>query len=381
MTLSTCEETEMELDRSELIPAYRYIEAKNNRTPLLPFGEIHKDGYTVNLWAKMDTLNAGGSFKDRGSGYLIHKAVNSGVLNIGDTVVTASAGNHAKGVARAAAEHGLNSKIFMSESTPPLKIEGTKALGGDVELVDGSYNDAAKLAEEFSRNGNLFYIPAYAHPDVMVGQSTVATEILIQMFKRGIHPDFFIAPFGGGGLTNGCGFALDDNEFHGGGKTHVYGVQARNFNTMFRSFKAGELLSYVESGDTIADGIRVPHASEEMLRLSQRYLDDMFDVTEEEIRGAIRRVYRSEFITTLQQLPVGELEYDYGFHYNHRERVPLMNRVEGAAAAAFACAFSEDRIPYGEIAEKACRKEINGVVVASGNNIDQNLLDEILSEE
>jgi len=375
------------LNPTEILMAYDVIEGTHQKTPLIPFGLVHEDGFEVDIYAKMDTLNPGGSFKDRGSLYFVDKAIRSKELRKGDVIVTASAGNHAKGVAKAARDYGLNAIIFMSDQTPKTKIDGTKELGAEVILVEGDYHKTAKDAEEYSKSENFVYVPAYEHADIILGQSTVVTETMIQLFGKGIRPDFFVFPYGGGGLANGGGFAASRFDSTGefridgyGEKIFTYGVQAENFNTMFRSYRSGKLLDYEPRGETIADGIRVPNASEQMLQLSERYLDDMFDVTEEQIRGAIREVYGSELLTNLMNLPIEELRV-HGFHPNHRKGIGDLNVVEGAAAAAFASTFADDKIPYEKIARAISpREKIVGVVIASGNNIDRKLLEEILAE-
>ncbi len=374
-----------DLNPNEIPLASTLIENVHGKTPLVSYGKIHSDGYNVNLYVKMDTLNPGGSFKDRGSLYFVAKAVGRGKLRRRDTIVTASAGNHAKGVAKAARDYGLNSVIFMSDQTPRTKIQGTKRLEADVRLIDGDYHEAAKQAEEFSREKRITYIPAYEHPDIILGQSTVVTEAIGQAFSENFHPDFIVFPFGGGGLANGGGLAAkywqDHFLFTKDGsreKTHTYGVQSENFNTMVRSFQSGRIEEYQERGLTIADGIKVPHASESMLQLTRFFIEDMFDVTEEEIRTAIKKVYESEMIARIKQLSPEKL-LELGFRSNHIQGLDKLNIIEGAAAAAFACAFSKDKIPYEQLAKEVHpRKEINGIIIASGNNIDQGLLEEIV---
>jgi threonine dehydratase len=376
------------LNPTELHIAYDLIEGRHQKTPIIRYGVVHSDGFRVQLYAKMDTLNPGGSFKDRGSLYAIDKAIMEGRLTPGDTVVAASAGNHAKGVAKAAGDYALNAIIFMSDETPKTKIRGTEDLGATVQLVEGRYEKAAEEARGFAEEDDSMYIPAFEHSDIITGQSTVVTEALIQLFRQGIRPDFFIYPVGGGGLANGSGFAARYYDQTGlyrvngfGSKIFNYGVQARNFNTMVRSFREGHVVQHEDRGETIADGICVADASEAMLLLSKGNIDDMFDVTEEEIRAAIRHVYDSPLIRQLQKKSHRELELQFGFHANHVPGVPRLNIVEGAAAAAFACAFAEDKIPYEDIARSIHpRKEIIGVVIASGNNIDQGILEEILDE-
>ncbi|MBL7055823.1 pyridoxal-phosphate dependent enzyme [Candidatus Woesearchaeota archaeon] len=375
------------LNPTEIFMAYDHLEGLHSKSPLIPFGTVHSNGTKVDIYAKMDTLNPGGSFKDRGSEYFVYKAGISGEVSEGDTVVTASAGNHAKGVAKAAKDHGLNAVVYMAEDTPKNKIKGTKDLGAEVRLVEGGYPGAAAAAKEFSEDQNLIYIPAYEHSDIILGQSTVVTEAMIQLYGKNIRPDFFVFPVGGGGLANGGGFAaryFDRAELFKvegwGDKIHTYGVQTENFNTLFRSYHAGKLLNHKDTGETIADGIRVPNASFEMLQLSQRFLDDMFEVSEHQIRDAIRKVYQSNLLKDLMAMDEEDLK-EFGFNGRHVSRRGDLNVVEGAAAAAFASVFDSTMIPFDRIATSISpRREIVGVVVASGNNIDGTLLEEILEE-
>ena len=375
------------LSPTGLWAAYDHIGGLHGKTPLINFGTIHQDGYNVVLYVKMDTLKSGGSFKDRGAEYNIHEAVNGSLLKEGDSIVTASAGNHAKGVAKAAKEHGLKALIYMSSDAPNSKIEGTRKLGGVVELVDGDYHKAAVEAMEFSSCTGTFYVPAYEDANVILGQSTVATEAIMQLRSLKIRPDFFVSPFGGGGLANGIGYALRYFDSTGlfmyndsGKKVYNFAVQAENFGTMARSFREGNVLGYIPKGETIADGIRVPHASEQMLDLSKIHIDGFFTATESELKDAIKRVYHSELIRALQQKSSEQLQRQHGFNSHHVNGVSNMNVIEGAAATAFACAFADDKIPYDKIAQEIYpRKTIVGVVVASGNNIDKKMLEDILS--
>jgi len=242
------------LESTKIWTAYDHIEGLHNKTPLIPYGIIHQDGFKVNLWAKMDTLNPGGSFKDRGAEFFVYEAMRLGILHPGDTVVTASAGNHAKGVAKAAKEHGLSAVIYMSDQTPEKKIQGTKELGGEVNLVEGDYHHAAKAAKEFADERKLVYVPAYEHEDIILGQSTVSTEIMMRANELLFRPDFIVAPYGGGGLANGIGFATRYFDrfglFNQDGKPtriRIYAVQAENFNTAVRSFKEGRMVDYVHN--------------------------------------------------------------------------------------------------------------------------------------
>ncbi len=364
----------------ELLSAYDYLEGRNAKTPIVHYGVIERDGVAVDIWVKLDTFNNGGSFKDRGSAWAVYQLFQRNKVHHGDTVVTASAGNHAKGVARAAKENCLEALIFMAESTPQTKIEGTRALGAEIKLVPGDYSDAAREAQGFAADHQVVYIPAYQDPDIIVGQSTVLTETITQLYNLGSIPDFFVSPFGGGGLANGCGIAAQHLISSAAKKNiRVYGVQAENYSTMVQSFHAGRIVSYSSKGDTIADGIKVPHASQEMLRLSLNYLDGMASVTEEQIKEAILTFYHHQELRTIQALPPAEVLEKYrrwGFSKEHvgNGKIQRMNILEGASAAALAAVLADDKVPYAQLAARENTDRLVGVVVASGNNIDQAVL-------
>ncbi len=374
------------LDPTHLMMAYDVVEREHRKTPLVPFGISERQGVNVDVYVKMDSLNPGGSFKDRGSLYFVHREYARGNVKDGDPIVTASAGNHAKGVARAAKKFGLRAMIYMPRLTPETKVEGARDLGATVTLVDGSYNDAAVAAKDYAESSGHLYVPAYEHEHVIMGQSTVVSETMMQLWNRGKRPDFFIYPYGGGGLSNGGAFATkffdSSGMFRVNGETtkiHNYGVQAKNFNTMVRSYHAGSIQEHIDSGETIADGIRVPVASQGMLELSLRNLDDMFDVTEAQIRESIRRTYNSSLVRDIQSMSPEMLSL-MGFTDRQQTAIDKLNIIEGATGAAFAAAYAQDKIPFAKIAAAAVRENIVGVIVASGNNIDRTLLDEILAE-
>jgi len=363
----------------ELQKAYDYIEGLHTKTPVAYFDTLNFENVEVELWAKLDSFNEGGSFKDRGSAYAVHKLILDGKILKGDEIVTASAGNHAKGVARAAKLNGLTSVIFMAEHTPKTKIEGTLKLGAKIILVPGNYSDAAREAIRYSSENNKIYIPAYEDANVIIGQSTVFNETIMQLPSI---PDFFVSPFGGGGLSNGGGLVAKHYLKMIGKKMYVFGVQSENFNTMVQSYSNGAILPYLPSGDTIADGIKVPHASEQMLRLSLKYLDGMFDVTEEQIKDAIKQVYRNSPLHRLKEMPLDKLLSQHGkFGFTRHNALngkrKRMNIVEGASAAAFAAVFNS-KLPYARMSADLEKTKLVGVVIASGNNIDESRLKEII---
>tara|TARA_Y100000310_G_scaffold338992_1_gene430244 strand:+ start:11376 stop:12653 length:1278 start_codon:yes stop_codon:yes gene_type:complete len=385
----------LEIFQSEDIPARlmeasTHIESLHQRTPIIPYGKIELDDYDLILWLKLDTLNSGNSFKDRGSAYAIHRGMQQGLLQPGDEVVTASAGNHALGVIKAANDNGLEATVFMAKSTPERKIQRAKSMTPGVVLEGESYHDAAEAALEYVLETGSSYIPAYQHPDIILGQSTILTEAVQQLQELGAFPHFFTFPVGGGGLSTGAAIAAHHHSALHKRKMLVFGVQTLNYSSMAESLRGGTPIESNYSDGTIADGIQVTKASPEMLELSLRYLDGMVTLGEDQIKAAIKEVYFAESIRHYQGLTPEELlacHARFGFHPNHLQNGNLerMHILEGAAATSIASvltgAVNIDEIYETNNFRPSSRPNIHGVVIASGNNIDADVLQEVVSSD
>ena len=228
-----------------------------------------------NLYLKTENLQVTGSFKLRGAYYKISQLTQEERAR---GVIACSAGNHAQGVALAAARMGIPSVVCMPDGAPIMKVESTKRLGARVELVKGTYDDAHDRAVELQQQTGMTFIHPYDDELVMAGQGSIGLEILDQL------PDAeaVVVPIGGGGLIAGVALAVKSLR----PDIKVYGVQAAGAASMYRAFRDNtyETLNRV---DTFADGIAVKTPGEQTFALIRQYVDDIVTVSEDEIAAAI----------------------------------------------------------------------------------------------
>ena len=229
----------------------------------------------LDLYLKTENLQVTGSFKLRGAYYKISQLTPEEAAK---GVIACSAGNHAQGVALAATKMGIKSVICMPDGAPIMKVENTKRLGAQVELVPGAYDEAHDRAVQIQEETGMTFIHPYDDELVMAGQGSIGLEILDQL------PDVeaVIVPIGGGGLISGVAFAIKSLR----PDVKIYGVQAAGAASMFNAFKDHkyETLSTV---NTFADGIAVKTPGENTYEMISKYVDDIVTVSEDEIATAI----------------------------------------------------------------------------------------------
>lgn len=227
------------------------------------------------IYLKCENLQKTGSFKIRGATNKIAKIANEKKCK---TVVTASAGNHAQGVAYASNKFKIKSIIVMPDMTPIAKIDATRGYGGQVVIAGSCFDDAYETSQEIVKKEKAVYIHPYNDLDVIVGQGTVGLEILEDLKDV----DMVIVPAGGGGLLSGVATAIKLSN----PKVKVIGVQAENANAIAQSFKKKKKV-ITKTSKTIAEGISVKNPGDLTLPLIYKYVDDVVTVSEEEIAGAI----------------------------------------------------------------------------------------------
>ncbi|HEY9421414.1 MAG TPA: threonine/serine dehydratase, partial [Thermoanaerobaculia bacterium] len=168
----------------------------------------------VQAWFKYETLQLTGSFKIRGAA---NKILSLGEEAVRRGVITASAGNHAQGVAYASAQAGVPSTIVMPRTTPLIKIENTRRLGGDVVLAGQVFDEACEEARRMEKEQGLAFIHPFDDEQVIAGQGTIGLELLEQA------PDMevLVVPIGGGGLISGVATAVKERK----PSVRIYGVQ------------------------------------------------------------------------------------------------------------------------------------------------------------
>ena len=220
------------------------------------------------------------SFKVRGA---YNKMRNTPQAALDRGVITASAGNHAQGVAISAARLGVRATIVVPQTAPQVKVDAVRAHGGptvEVVLAGDSYSDAYAHAQTLARRQELTFIPAFDDPYVIAGQGTVGMEILRQMPSA---PDVVFVPIGGGSLAAGVStYVKAVNP-----AVRVVGVQTEDSCAMAQSLRAGERVNLAEVG-LFSDGTAVKLVGEETFRLCREYLDEVILVDTDAVCAAIR---------------------------------------------------------------------------------------------
>ncbi|MDE6091904.1 MAG: threonine ammonia-lyase [Ruminococcus sp.] len=238
------------------------------------------------IYLKTENLQVTGSFKVRGAYYKMSQLSDEEKER---GVIACSAGNHAQGVALAAAKNGINSIICLPDGAPISKVEATKSYGAKVCLVKGVYDDAyAEALRQRDENGYTFIHP-FDDENVIAGQGTIGLELLEQLPEM----DAVIVPVGGGGLISGVAYAIKSLN----PDIKVYGVQAAGAPSMFNSIHDHKI-ECLDSVSTIADGIAVKEPGENTFKYVSDYVDDIVTVTDDEISAAILALMEKQKLVT-----------------------------------------------------------------------------------
>ncbi len=253
------------------------------KTDLIPARQINPES---EIYLKTENLQVTGSFKVRGAYYKISQLSDEEKAH---GVIACSAGNHAQGVALAAAHSGIPSLICIPDGAPISKVEATKSYGAQVELVKGVYDDAYNRAVELQRERNLTFIHPFNDPDVIAGQGTIGLELLKQLPDM----DAVIVPVGGGGLISGVAFAIKSLN----PKCKVYGVQAAGAASMKASLEQNGPHS-LTGVSTFADGIAVKCPGDLTYELCSKYVDDVVTVSDDETATAILALIEQQKLIT-----------------------------------------------------------------------------------
>ena len=240
---------------------------------------IHSDYFSElchnDVYLKPENLQHTGAFKLRGAYNKISQLTPEERVR---GVITASAGNHAQGVAYAARKLGVKAVICMPATTPILKVEGTRALGAEVVLHGDGFDDAYAHSLELQKKHGYVYIHPFNDLQVLLGQGTTALEI-IDALK---DVDAILCPIGGGGFASGVALAtklVNPN-------VKVIGVEPENAACMKAALAADKVVT-LDSADTVADGCAVKTAGTLTFEFCKKYLDDIITVSEIDIMNAL----------------------------------------------------------------------------------------------
>ncbi|HEY7349605.1 MAG TPA: threonine ammonia-lyase [Ktedonobacterales bacterium] len=229
----------------------------------------------ANVYLKAEMLQRAGSFKIRGATYKMSRLSEAQRKH---GVITASAGNHAQGVAIAARDAGVSCTIFMPRFAPLAKVTATQSYGAQVVLHGDTYDDAYARCMEAQRETGATYIPAFDDPDVIAGQGTLGLEMLNEQ----PDVDTLILPIGGGGLIAGIAVAAKSLN----PDIRIIGVQASGSGSCRASLDVGEVVT-LPAISTIADGIAVKRPGEITFPIIKELVDDVLLMSDEQIINAV----------------------------------------------------------------------------------------------
>jgi threonine dehydratase len=211
-------------------------------------------------------------------------------------VITASAGNHAQGVAFSGEKLGIRTVIVMPITTPTIKVSAVRARGAEVILHGDSYSDAETHAYRLQAEWNLTFVHPYDDPLVIAGQGTIGLELARQMSNT---PYYVFLPIGGGGLIAGVAVFLKSIC----PDIKIIGVEPDDSDAMFQSVRAGKRVTLSQVG-IFVDGVAVRRVGEHTFDLVRTYVDDFIQVSTDEVCAAIKDVFED---TRSIQEPAGAL--------------------------------------------------------------------------
>lgn len=223
------------------------------------------------VFFKPENMQRTGAYKVRGAYYKISTLTPE---ELGRGIITASAGNHAQGVAFAATRAGAKSVVVMPTTTPLIKVERTKQYGADVILEGDVYDEACDYALELAEREGYTFIHPFNDPVVATGQGTIAMEIVQELPLV----DAILVPVGGGGLS--CGVATFAKLYNP--KIKVIGVEPEGAPSLTAALEAGHPVK-IPAANTIADGTAVLEVGEQVFPYLQQNLDDVITVPDEEL--------------------------------------------------------------------------------------------------
>jgi threonine dehydratase len=232
------------------------------------------------LLIKAECLQRTGSFKFRGA-YNALAQIEPSRRSAG--VVAYSSGNHAQGVAAAAALLGIPAIIVMPADAPAIKIDNTRAYGAEVVLYDRYAENREAIGARIARERDATLLPPYDDVRVVAGQGTVGLEIAQEAATRGIDIDAVVVSCSGGGLISGCAIALAAAS----PATKIYSAEPAGHDDMRRSLLAGHRVANDAGPRSICDALLAPIPGEITFPIAQRYLAGGISVDDDEVRAAM----------------------------------------------------------------------------------------------
>ena len=257
-------EIAMKLDFLKASEGLEHVAKKTN----LIYSEQFSQKYGNKIYIKPENLQNTGAFKIRGAYNKIAK-LSPKLKEKG--IISASAGNHAQGVAFSAQALNVKATIVMPTTTPLIKVEGTRKYGAEVVLYGDVYDDAYEKALELAKEKDLEFVHPFEDIDVIEGQGTIGLEILQQLPSC----DIIVVPIGGGGLISGIAVAAKRMN----PKIKIIGAEPSGANCMLQSIQDGQVVC-LDTVSTIADGVAVKEPGQMTFEIVNDYVDEIITASD-----------------------------------------------------------------------------------------------------
>jgi threonine dehydratase len=250
------------------------VAAHARRTPMLT-SRILSERTGLDVRLKAELFQRTGSYKLRGP---LNKLLELSDEERARGVICSSAGNHAQGVALAAAIYGIPAVVVMAENATPSKIEATRGYGAEVVLAGSIWDEANDVAAALAEEQGLTPVHPFDDLDLIAGQGTVGLEI-VEDFPE---VDVVVVPIGGGGLISGIALAVNERS----PQTRVVGVESSGAPAMARSVREGRLVT-LDEVDCVIDGLKVKRVGETTFSIVREHVDEIVTLPDREIFDAL----------------------------------------------------------------------------------------------
>lgn len=312
----------------DIVKAHKRIGTEVVKTPLF-CSEILSKQVGAEVWFKMESLQKTGSFKVRGA---LNKIASLSEVELQSGVITASAGNHAQGVAYAASLKNVSALIVVPQRAPETKKAGIKRYGAELVVHGDSYDEAELHAYQLAKETGRTFVHAFEDNEIIAGQGTVGLEALLE------EPDFdtILVPAGGGGLI--CGIAIVAKTINP--SIRVIGIQTHASPPWYYSFRAKKVVDVEYQKESFADGL-YGGITQGNVDLALQVVDDIILVEEEHVAQAMHWMAKEH-------------------HY----------MIEGSGAVGIAALLN------GDLPDLKGKKVLN---IVSGSNVDASKLAKIIS--
>lgn len=270
------------LPLSDIQAAASRIERYVRRTPLWRINEATLEGFTSELYLKLELLQLTGSFKPRGA---FNRTLSEPGRPLG--LVTSSGGNHGIAVAYVGKALGIPVAIPLPATVAPEKLQAMLDLGADAHVAGPTFQVSNARAKAIAEERGFLYLHPFAEPAGIAGQGTIGLEILEDLTE----PDVVVVAVGGGGLLGGVAAAIKQQR----PRTRVVGVEPIGANALTRSLNAGSLVT-LDKIATKAATLAPPMTEQINFELARQYVDDMVLVTDEQMEAAATWLWRHCFI-------------------------------------------------------------------------------------